>query len=333
MGDKKRVGGCGIFSLFMVLLFTTACSGSKETSNTSSKSGAVSVFKSRYAQKSYLKAYNVALKNLWEVPYKEADIQTTYGTAHVIISGPEDGPPLVMLHGMNASSTMWYPNVKDLSQTYRLYCIDFILEPGKSASNGKMEDIKDIVKWYDEVFNRLNIDNFSIVGASRGGWLALYLTLHAQHHITKIALLSPAQTFTWIKPKKQVLANILFTLFPRRPYLRGVMKTLTFNVDQISQLYYNQYFIAVAKTKAASNKGLLAMKPFSEKELKSLKIPVLVLIGDHDIINNKEGLQKARDFIPEIQAETINQTSHFLSFDRPGLVDKKIIDFLKKTQH
>ena len=329
---KKIISWCGNFSLIVALFFTMSCAPAAKELPSSTSQKTHSVFKSRHAQKSYLKAYDLALKGLWGVPYDEKDLKTNFGNAHVIISGPSNAPPLVLLHGMNASSTMWYPNVKDFSKTYRVYCIDFILEPGKSFSNGKIESADDIAKWYDEVFDRLKINNFGIVGASRGGWLALHLKLHARHHITEIALLSPAQTFTWIKPKRQVLANIFFTMFPRRPRLRKVMQTLTFNVDQISQRYYNQYFIAVAKTKTKTNKSLLAMKPFSDEELKSLKIPVLVLIGDHDIINNKDGLQKAKDLIPNVQAEIIKEASHFLSFDRPELVDKKVLDFLGKDK-
>jgi len=333
MLNKKTTSSCGNFSLILALLFTISCATKKETVPSSS-SKVHTVFKSRYAQRSYLRAYDIALKGLWGVPYDEKDIKTIYGNAHVIISGPANAKPLVLLHGMNASSTMWYPNIKDFSKTYRVYCIDFILEPGKSLSHGQIESTEDIVKWYDEVFDQLKINNFSIVGASRGGWLALHLKFHAKHHITKLALLSPAQTFSWIKPKRQVLANIFFTMYPRRPHLRKVMKTLTFNVDQISQLYYNQYFIAVAKTKTKTkaNKSLLSMKPFSEDELKSLKIPVLVLIGEHDIINGKDGLQKAKDFIPNVQAEVVEETSHFLSFDRPEVIDKKVLDFLENEK-
>ncbi|HET6226557.1 MAG TPA: alpha/beta hydrolase [Bacteroidia bacterium] len=329
MQDNKRLVNWGIFSLIIVFFFTTACTTQKKADPLKPSTKTYCIFKSRHAQRSYLKAYNIALNKLWPVPYEEKDIKTTYGIAHVIISGPEKGKPLVMLHGMDASSTMWYPNIKDFAQHYRVYCIDFILEPGKSVSYEEFGKMEDVVKWYDEVFDALKINHFDIIGASRGGWLAVYLTMHAKHKIDKIALLSPAQTFTWIKPRKQILANIFFTMFPRRPDLRNVLKTLTFNVDQINQQYINQYFIAVAKVKTKCHKSLLTVRPFSEDELKSLKIPVLVLIGDNDIINDKNGLQKAKDFIPNIEAETVTDASHFLSFDRPQEVDKRILKFLE----
>ena len=108
------------------------------------------------------------------------------------------------------------------------------------------------------------------------------------------------------------------------------MQTLTFNVDQISQLYFNQYFIAVAKTKTKPNKSLLSMIPFSEDELKSIKIPVLVLIGDHDIINNNDGIERAKKHIQTVETDVIKKSSHFLSFDRPEEVNKRVLQFLEK---
>src|SRR5688500_2064537 len=62
----------------------------------------------------YDQAYDLAL-TLWPVPFKELVVPTSHGNASVIVSGPENAEPLVLLHGMNASSTMWYPNIEALS--------------------------------------------------------------------------------------------------------------------------------------------------------------------------------------------------------------------------
>jgi hypothetical protein len=63
----------------------------------------------------YINAYNKTLA-LFELPIREKDIPTQYGNAHVLICGNSGNPPLVLLHGMNASSTMWYPNMKALAR-------------------------------------------------------------------------------------------------------------------------------------------------------------------------------------------------------------------------
>jgi pimeloyl-ACP methyl ester carboxylesterase len=71
------------------------------------------------------------------------------------------------------------------------------------------------------------------------------------------------------------------------------------------------------------------MSRFSKKELKSLKIPVLVLIGDHDVVNNEKIFVKAHKFIPNVETAVINDSGHFMSIDQSEVVNKKVIEFLK----
>ena len=79
--------------------------------------GHLSAFKTPEGQARYLAAYDAALK-LWPVPYDEIDVSTRFGTTHVVVSGPKDAPPLVLLHGYMATSVMWSPNMIAFSRDY-----------------------------------------------------------------------------------------------------------------------------------------------------------------------------------------------------------------------
>ena len=281
----------------------------------------------KYKNSPYLLAYDKAL-SLWGVPFEEKDFKTKYGKAHVFVCGPDSAPPLVLLHGMNASSSMWYPNIKALSEKYRLYAIDFILEPGKSFCEKEMSQTSEIVNWYFEVFDHLQLKKISLLGASRGGWIATNIALKDPGRINKMILLSPAQTFIWIRPSARAFHNIAYTLSPKRRKLRNVLETMTNNVDNINQLYLNQYYLATEE--ASINKCFIQMRPFSDKELESLKMPVLVLIGDNDIINNKKSLKRAKKLIKYSEVGTIKNAGHFLSVDKADLVNQMMIDFMEK---
>jgi pimeloyl-ACP methyl ester carboxylesterase len=273
----------------------------------------------------YTQSYDLAL-TLWPVPFEELVVPTLYGNANVIVSGPEDGEPLVLLHGMNASSTMWYPNIEALSQHYRVYAIDFLLEPGKSKLQGEVNGIDEVVGWYIEIFDFLKLEKLSLIGASRGGWLAVNIALKAKASINSIVLLSPAQTFIWIEPGPKFFTNIFYAISPRRKRLKRVLETMSFNVDKIELDFVNQYYIGT--TEAKINKSIAAMIPFPVDELKSLTIPVLLLIGETDIINNDKSIRKAKESIPNINTAIIKNASHFLSIDQPEVVNKRILDFL-----
>ncbi|MEO8759448.1 MAG: alpha/beta hydrolase, partial [Bacteroidia bacterium] len=204
---------------------------------------------------------------------------------------------------------------------------DFLLEPGKSVCSAEIKHTDQIVEWYYEIFDKLKLKKVNIVGASRGGWLAINIALRNKARINKMALLSPAQTFTWIKLGPKTLFNIAYSVFPKRKKFRNVMETVTVDVDKINQLYLNQYYLATKK--GIFHKCFLQMTPFPEKELKLLKMPILVLIGDHDIINNDKSLKRAKQDFLNIRTKEIKNSGHFLSIDQPEIVDKLLIDFLK----
>jgi pimeloyl-ACP methyl ester carboxylesterase len=61
-------------------------------------------------QRAYSHAYDQLLA-YWPTKPEHSDIRTAYGSTHVLNTGPTDAPPLVLLHGINSTSTFWYPLV------------------------------------------------------------------------------------------------------------------------------------------------------------------------------------------------------------------------------
>lgn len=274
---------------------------------------------------SYDQLYDRAL-GLWDVVFEEKDCDTEFGKGHVIIAGPEDGPPLVLLHGMHASSTSWYPNIAAMAETHRVYAIDFILEVNKSKMTKELNGTADVLKWYDEVFECLGLEKFDIVGASRGGWLGAQIAIKSPERVKNLVLLSPAQTFIWIPPSKKMLTNMMYTFSPSRDDLREALEALSNNVENIDQLYIDHYFRAT--TKAEIDASIFEMTPLSSKELGALNMPVLVLIGDDDFANNKSSLKKAEKEMPNVKTAVLENAGHFVSIDQAEKVNAEIIDFL-----
>ena len=273
----------------------------------------------------YVNAYNKTL-SLFELPITEKDIPTQFGNAHVLVCGNSKNPPLVLLHGMNASSTMWYPNMKDLAKKYRVYAIDFLLEPGKSTCTMKRLNKDEIAAWYDEIFSKLELKSFYLVGCSRGGWLATVIALNTPEKIKKLVLLSPAQTFTWIPPSSALLSNITYCISPDKEKLNNILAGLSVRSVKISKTYFEQYYLGTEKENISS--CIFEMTPYSRKSMSALTMPVLVLIGDKDIINNQRCLDKVMKWVPNPDTGTIQNAGHFLSFDQPKIVNSRIHSFL-----
>ncbi|MFD2602088.1 alpha/beta fold hydrolase [Flavobacterium suzhouense] len=306
-----------VFSLFILL----GCAAGKEKSNHA-------LFKNRNEEQKYINAYNSSL-TLWPVPYTEKDIPTSFGTAHVIVSGPANAEPLVLLHGMDATSTMWYPNIKDYSKNYRVYAIDYIMEVGKSTlKENKNLNHDEIVQWYEEIFNALKLNNINLVGTSRGGWLSTLYTINHKERIKKLVLLAPVQTFKMISMDSDLINAANFKIAPSKKRLKKLIDNFSLYPEKVDSKLKNQMYLGnkYSRTKL----DLLSMTPFNDDEFKSLDLPVLVLVGDHDILNSIEIVKIAGDKIPEAQGAVVESAGHFLTIDRTEDVDKRVLEFLSE---
>lgn len=308
------------FRLVLILLVITSCSSIKEAKFNDY------IFETKSEKQSYLSAYNKALK-LWDIPYTEENVKTSFGTAHVIIAGPKNAKSLVLLHGMDATSTMWYPNIKALAKNHRIYAIDFLMEPGKSTLTAKPLSSKEIVIWYNEIFSFYKLKQFDIIGASRGGWIAALLASEKTNSIDKIVLLSPAQTFKFIDKVRKTSSALLLKLFPSEKKFSKTLQTFSTHPDNINPVYKRQFYLA--NKYAKSNSSMLKMRPFSDEELQSITNPVLVLIGDHDVINSEESLTRAQKFLINCKTQTIKDAGHFLTIDQAKITNDAIIKFLE----
>ncbi|MEZ0181813.1 alpha/beta fold hydrolase [Flavobacterium oncorhynchi] len=308
------------FRLVLILLVITSCSSIKEAKFNDY------IFETKSEKQSYLNVYNKALK-LWDIPYTEENVKTSFGTAHVIIAGPKNGKSLVLLHGMDATSTMWYPNIKALAKNHRIYAIDFLMEPGKSILTTKPLSSKEIVIWYNEIFSFYKLKQFDIIGASKGGWITVLLASQEKNSIEKIVLLSPAQTFKFIDKVRKTSSALLLKLFPSEKKFNKTLETFSTHPENINPIYKRQFYLA--NKYAKSNSSMLKMRPFSDEELQSITNPVLVLIGDHDVINSEESLTRAQKFLINCKTQTIKDAGHFLTIDQAKITNDAVIKFLE----
>lgn len=309
-------------SLLCLLFLSISCATQKTTE--------YQVFNKTQQRADYFNAYDATLQ-LWDVTYQQQDVATSYGIAHVVISGPSAGEPIVLFHGMDASATMWYPNAKALSQQYRVYAIDFPLEAGKSVACRNPLDSKQIVAFYNEIFDHYQLDKITLIGASRGGWMATNIALLSGKRIKKLVLLSPAQTIGGLKSPFKVLSAVKLKLFPSRKRLAHFFDTFSTHPENIDTRYKEQFYLA--NLHGDSNPQYIDMLRFSQKKLRTLDIPVLILAGDQDIVNSQKELDKAHGLFRNVETVMIKDAGHFLSIDQSAIVNQKMLDFLNKDHH
>jgi pimeloyl-ACP methyl ester carboxylesterase len=130
--------------------------------------------------------YEAAL-SLWPIPYESLDVVTGFGTTHINAAGPKDAPPLILLPGFGSNSTMWFPNVGELSKNHRVYAVDTIGQPGRSIPSHSLL-ASNCNDWITEVLNELGIKKTAVAGISLGGWLSMNFAFHCPERVSRAIL-------------------------------------------------------------------------------------------------------------------------------------------------
>jgi pimeloyl-ACP methyl ester carboxylesterase len=295
-----------------------------------------SAFKVPEGEAAYLAAYE-AVMNLWPVSYEEIEIPTRFGITHVIVTGPKDAPPLVLLHGMSMTSAMWAPNIADFSKSNRVYAIDVLGQPGKSTPDydEPIRDAADFVAWLSETLNRLDLARISLVGMSYGGWVALNFAMTAPERVHKLVLLSPAASFQPIV-RQFMLRGMLITMIPIRftsDSFMGWMGIKDTPGDPVSQRLLDLFYLGVKHFRMPPETAFIMPAVFSDEEFRALQVPVLLLIGDGEVIYDAaKTLARARRLLPNFEGDLVPGSKHNMCGSHYQIVDARVLDFLNENR-
>ncbi len=286
-----------------------------------------SVFRSLEGEAHYYAAYDAVLRQ-WPVPYEELYVSTRFGDTHVIVSGSTDAAPLVLLHPAGGGGVIWIRNIQAFSQQYRTYAVDTIGETNKSILTRPISlrhQREDFADWIADLFDGLNIENTFMVGNSFGGFLTLNTAHYHPNRLKKVVLISPAATFVPIPAWSWhfLPANMIGFLFDSE-------KTLLKPYQWIWQDFPKEECIANlrAVTAIAGHARHWSPTVFSDDELRSIQIPTLLLIGDHEVIYKPEdAIRRATRLVPNLKAEIIPNAKQIAEYTNAKLVNEKILEF------
>jgi pimeloyl-ACP methyl ester carboxylesterase len=289
----------------------------------------IDLFKTPEGQARYFASYDAALQ-LWQVPHESQFITTPYGKTHVISCGPKEAHPLLLLHAGQASSTMWFPNIALLSEKYHVFALDTPGEPGKSVPSRRNNTRSDCSAWLEGVMDELGISKAHAMGLSRGGWLALNLALYAPARLEKIILLSPAAVFIALNSFFSAVVQAVMRV-PTRSVAKIALKSWVSKGFVVDPVFAEQFTLGLLNWNWKVNQsGYSGVMPstFSDEELRQIRQPVLMLIGDQDRINPPKSLERARGTVPNLEGEVIMQAGHFLNMEQPESVNSRVLKFL-----
>ena len=272
----------------------------------------------------YSDAYDATLA-LWPVPFVSQQVITRWGHTHIVVSGPTDAPPLVLLHGMNLSATMWFPNIADWAHRYRVYAVDTIGSASRSVATQPPRNRAEFAGWLDDLCNSLAIERAHLLGHSHGGWIALNFALSAPGRVKRLILLAPAGALVPLTAQFYI-RGMPILLFPIRPLITSFMRWMTVDGFVVNEAFVEQFVLGM---KYFHLQIRLFPTVFTDCELRRITAPTLLLVGGEEVIYNPEAaVTRARQLLPNIEAEIVPNCGHGLTMEQPALVNERVLRFL-----
>ena len=286
-----------------------------------------SIYKNADIESRLMSIYDARMET-FPVPYESQYIDTKYGKVHVIISGPEDGPPILLLHASAMSSWSWLYNIKELNSKYRTYAIDTIGDAGKSVlSNIEVypADGPSLAALYEEIMDSLDVASAYFIGASQGGYISSNLALHAPERVNGLILCGP---MGYTGTNASVFRILLTTMFPIPP-LQNSATRWAFGDDPAINAVVSDWFGAILE-------GVISRQarpaPFSKDQINKIDMPVLLLLGSRDgLVGNPEDTEVLAENFPDARVHVLD-TGHLISAEKPDRFNSLVMDFIENRK-
>jgi pimeloyl-ACP methyl ester carboxylesterase len=204
-------------------------------------------------------------------------------------------------------------------------------QPSKSIPNEPIRDAADYAAWLTATLNGLHLDRIGLVGMSYGAWLALNFAVAAPERVQKLVLLSPGGIF--IPMAKQFsLRGMPMLFFPARFTVNSFMRWLGFTErpgETDARPVLELMYLGLKHFRVPQETLRVVPNLFSDDQLRAMRVPTLLLIGDHEVIcDPAAALARARRLLPDIRGELVPRSNHDMCFSQHRIVDARVVEFM-----
>jgi pimeloyl-ACP methyl ester carboxylesterase len=244
--------------------------------------------------------------------------------ARVKVAGA--GPALVFLHG--GWGPQWTDFHDTLARNFTVYAPD---HPGTSEgdpeSHRALDDMWDLALFYDEMFDKLGLENPVLVGHSFGGMVAADIAANFPKRIGRLVLIDSLGLWLDEFPIRNYMVTPVAELLPMifaNPNNPAVGKFVPNPADTDAMVRIHWALGCTGKfCWPLPDKGL-------RKRIHRVTAPTLVMWGKQD---NLTPVAYAHEFVKLIKGarlELIDNASHMLPVEQPAAAAKAISDFAKR---
>lgn len=191
------------------------------------------------------------------------------------------GQPLVLIHGGGSTiPSNWGAILPMLSKYYKVIAME-LQAHGRTGDRNAPESFQQDAADVTALLHHLKIDKANFTGFSDGGCTTLEIAIHYPQLVHKMVVISANYKRSGMIPGFfEGLGNMTFSDMPQ------ALKDAYLSVNPSEQGLLNMFHKDVERR--------MAFKDRTEEEMKSIKVPTLIMAGDHDVITTEHTIEMSK---------------------------------------
>lgn len=259
-----------------------------------------------------------------------------------------EGNPLVLIHGAWVSHEWWRWQVPEFSRQYKVLLLD-VRGHGQSSPLQKSYSINGFTRDLEILLQKTGIEEAVLVGWSMGGIISMQYCLDNPSKVKALVLIAtrghrnPYFRLKVLFHHLQARLSLMMNFTSPRKYDRAVHRFPDESRDWLRREVSNMLSPTVPKEVFDWVMAELANNPRENylevarsiwsweagEELRRINVPTLIMAGEKDTWIPTRFPRLLHSAIPNSRLVIVENTGHYLSLERPEVVNAEIIKFLK----
>ncbi len=230
---------------------------------------------------------------------------------------------LLLIHGAGNRKDVWDAFVSFLPSSVDVIALDL---PGHGENMGKgYTRIEDYALWVMDYIKQNGLNEVVVTGHSMGGAIALTVLSENPSFVKGGILIS---TGARLKVNPQILEGLKLnyqeTVKKVAPWTvaKGVSKDI---LDKVVEIFSS------CNPEVALG-DFIACNDFNGEEYaKNIKVPVLIVVGDEDVMTPTKLSEELNQLIPQSKLEIIRGAGHMIQLEKPKELANIVVDFIESV--
>ncbi len=260
---------------------------------------------------------------------------------HVAEAGPEEGPPIVLLHGWPQHWWCWRGVIGPLADAGFHVVVPDLRGSGWSEAPAGGYDKEQFASDVLALLDVLGIERAVLVGHDWGGWTAQLVALRAPERVERLVLCNIAPV--WSPPSRRTMLLNAWRYGYQVVGVPGLGPLL--QRSRVMELAFDgvapdeaREFLEAMRAPGRAEAGSRIYRTFVSREIvgimrganegRRLTMPLLVLHGTGDPVIRPFQVEGFRDHADDAVVEYVPTTGHFIVDEQPAHVAARVLDFV-----